>query len=173
MSKVITLSEVSVASVGRSINQLEKAFNANANKISVIQATILVGFEQSTDEVESNKYCQKAAALPSAVAKFSTDRAKDVVTFFRGKIPHNITSNGEGGYKLSSLNWDLLKSPEILKAEADKKSADAKARGIKRKADNAEVVAKAAKADVLQEELKRLKAENAELKTRLAQYEKT
>jgi hypothetical protein len=172
-NQVITLSDVSVQSVGRSITQLSKAFNANAEKIDVIQSTIMVGFEQSTEfDKEGNAYCQKAAALTNAVAKFSPDRAKKVVSFFKGKIPFSIVSNGEGGFKLSKLNWDLIKAPEILQAEHDKKSADAKTRAEKRKADNAEVVAKATRFDSVQEELKRLKAENAELKTRLAQYEK-
>lgn len=173
MSNVITLNEVSVASVGRSINQLSKAFNANAEKIDTIQATIMVGYEQSIKfEVDGNAYCQKAATLVNAVAKFSPDRAKKVVAFFKGKIPFSITSNGEGGYKLSKLNWDLIKASEVIQAEHDKRVLNAKNRAEKRKADNAETVAKAAKADALQEELKRLKAENAELKTKLAQYEK-
>lgn len=173
-NNTITLSEVSVASVGRSIAQLSKAFNSNAEKIDVIQATIMVGFEQSDNfDTTGNAYCQKAAALTNAVAKFSPDRAKRVITFFKGKIPFSIVSNGEGGFKLSKLNWDLIKAPEVLQAEHDKKSADAKTRADKRKADNAETVAKAARFDSIQEELKRLKAENAELKTRLAQYEKS
>ena len=156
-SKAITLSEISVASVGRAIKQLDTAFNSNANKIEVIQTSIMVGYEQSNDDVARNAYCQKAAALASTVAKFSVDRAKKVITFFKGKIPHNITSNGDGGYKLSSLNWDLIKAPEVLQAEREKLSADAKARAVKRKAEQAETVAKATKADVLAEQVKELK----------------
>lgn len=173
MSNTITLSEVSVQSVGRSIAQLSKAFNANAEKIEVIQNSILVGFDQAANfDVDGNAYCQKAAALTNAVAKFSPDRAKKVISFFKGKIPFSIVSNGEGGFKLSKLNWDLIKAPEVLQAEHDKRVNDAKTRAEKRKADNTETVNKAARFDAVQEELKRLKAENAELKTRLAQYEK-
>jgi hypothetical protein len=172
-NQVITLSDVSVASVGRSITQLSKAFNSNASKIDTIQSTIMVGFEQAPSfDKEGNAYCQKAAALATTVAKFSPDRAKKVVSFFKGKIPFSITSNGEGGYKLSKLNWDLIKAPEVIQQEHDKRVSDAKTRAEKRKADNAEVVAKANKADALQEQIKQLKLENAELKTRLAQYEK-
>jgi hypothetical protein len=169
--KEITLSEISVASVGRAIKQLDTAFNNNADKISVIQTSIMVGYEQGGFDVTGNAFCQKAAALASAVAKFSPDRAKKVVAFFKGKIPFSIVSNGEGGYKLSKLNWDLVKAPEVLQAEHDKRVSDAKDRAAKRKADNAETVAKANKADALQEQIKQLKAENAELKSRLAKLE--
>lgn len=170
--KQITLSEISVASVGRAIKQLDQAFNNNADKISVIQATIMVGYEQSSNfDVDGNAYCQKAAALANAIVKFSPDRAKKVVAFFKGKIPFSIVSNGEGGYKLSKLNWDLIKSPEVIQAEHDKRVEDAKGRAEKRKADNAETVAKANKADALQEQIRLLKAENAELKSRLAKLE--
>jgi hypothetical protein len=171
-SKQITLSEVSVASIGRAIKQLDAAFNNNSDKINVIQSTIMVGYEQSASfDVDGNAYCQKAAALANAIVKFSPDRAKKVVAFFKGKIPFSIVSNGEGGYKLSKLNWDLIKSDEILQAEHNKRVEDAKARAEKRKADNAETVAKANKADALQEQIKQLKAENAELKSRLAKLE--
>jgi hypothetical protein len=170
--KSITLSEISVASVGRAIKQLDTAFNSNADKINVIQATIMVGYEQASSfDVDGNAYCQKAAALASAIAKFSPDRAKKVVAFFKGKIPFSIVSNGEGGYKLSKLNWELIKAPEVLQAEHDKRVKDAKDRADKRKADNAETVAKANRADALQEQIKELKAENAELKSRLAKLE--
>jgi hypothetical protein len=110
--KAITLSEISVDSVGRAINDLSKAFNNNADKISVIQTSIMVGYEQGGFDVTGNAFCQKAAALASAVAKFSPDRAKKVVAFFKGKIPFSIVSNGEGEYKLSKLNWDLVKDDE-------------------------------------------------------------
>lgn len=171
-TKQITLSEVSVASVGRAIKQLDTAFNNNADKINVIQSTIMVGYEQAKAfDTEGNAYCQKAGALASAVAKFSPDRAKKVVAFFKGKIPFSIVSNGEGGYKLSKLNWDLVKDDDVLQAEHDKRVADAKDRANKRKAEQAETVAKANKADALQEQIKQLKAENAELKSRLAKLE--
>jgi hypothetical protein len=169
--KQITLSEISVASVSRAIKQLDTAFNNNSDKIAVIQASIMVGYEQGGFDVTGNAYCQKAAALASAVAKFSPDRAKKVVVFFKGKIPFSIVSNGEGGYKLSKLNWDLVKDDEVLQAEHAKRVKDAKDRADKRKADNAETVAKANKADALQEQIKELKAENAELKSRLAKLE--
>jgi hypothetical protein len=156
--KAITLSEISVASVGRAIKQLDTAFNNNSGKITVIQSTIMVGYEQASNfDTEGNAYCQKAGALASAVAKFSPDRAKKVVAFFKGKIPFSIVSNGEGGYKLSKLNWDLIKAPEVLQAEHDTRVEDAKTRAAKRKADNAETVAKAKKADMLQEQVKELK----------------
>ena len=167
----ITLSEISVPSVGRAKKQLDTAFNNNSGKIAVIQTTIMVGYEQGGFDVTGNAYCQKAAALASAIAKFSPDRAKKVVAFFKGKIPFSIVNNGEGGYKLSKLNWDLIKSPEVIQAEHDKRVQDAKDRADKRKADNAETVAKANKADALQEQIKELKAENAELKSRLAKLE--
>jgi hypothetical protein len=170
--KQITLSEISVASVSRAIKQLDTAFNNNSDKIAVIQASIMVGYEQSVSfDTDGNAYCQKAAALASAIAKFSPDRAKKVVVFFKGKIPFSIVSNGEGGYKLSKLNWDLVKDDEVLQAEHAKRVKDAKDRADKRKADNAETVAKANKADALQEQIKQLKAENAELKSRLAKLE--
>ncbi len=169
--KSITLSEISVASVGRAIKQLDQAFNNNSDKIAVIQTSIMVGYEQGGFDVTGNAYCQKAAALASAIAKFSPDRAKKVVAFFKGKIPFSIVSNGEGGYKLSKLNWDLIKAPEVIQAEHDKRVKDAKDRADKRKADNAETVAKANKSDALQEQIKQLKAENAELKSRLAKLE--
>ena len=156
--KAITLSEISVASVGRAIKQLDTAFNSNADKITVIQATIMVGYEQAKSfDVDGNAYCQKSAALASAVAKFSPDRAKKVVAFFKGKIPFSIVSNGEGGYKLSKLNWELIKATEVLQAEHDKRVQDAKDRADKRKADNAETIAKAKQADALQGQLKELK----------------
>jgi hypothetical protein len=167
----ITLSEISVPSVGRAITQLNTSFNTNAAKINIIQSSIMVGYEQGGFDVTGNAYCQKAAALASTVAKFSPDRAKKVVAFFKGKIPFSIVSNGEGGYKLSKLNWELIKAPEVLQAEHDKRVQDAKNRAVKRKADNAETVAKANKADVLAEQVKELKAENAELKSRLAKLE--
>jgi hypothetical protein len=168
----ITLSEISVPSVGRAIKQLDTAFNNNSGKIAVIQTTIMVGYEQSVSfDTDGNAYCQKAASLASAVAKFSPDRAKKVVAFFKGKIPFSIVSNGEGGYKLSKLNWDLIKSPEVIQTEHDKRVQDAKDRADKRKADNAETVAKANKVDALTEQVKQLKAENAELKSRLAKLE--
>jgi hypothetical protein len=171
--KQITLSEISVKSVARAIKQLDTAFNSNADKISVIQSTILVGYEQASSfDVDGNAYCQKAASLATTVAKFSPDKqAKNIVAFFKGKIPFSIVSNGEGGYKLSKLNWDLIKSPEIIQAEHAKRVQDAKDRANKRKADNAETVAKANKADALQEQIRLLKAENAELKSRLAKLE--
>jgi hypothetical protein len=157
-TKQITLSEVSVASVGRAIKQLDTAFNNNSDKIAVIQSTIMVGYEQASNfDAEGNAYCQKAGALASAVAKFSPDRAKKVVAFFKGKIPFSIVSNGEGGYKLSKLNWDLIKAPEVIASEHAKRVEDAKNRADKRKADNAETVAKAKKADMLQEQIKELK----------------
>jgi hypothetical protein len=156
-NKAITLSEISVNSVGRAITQLNTAFNNNADKINVIQTTILTGYEQVEFEVTGNAYCQKAAALASTVAKFSPDRAKKVVAFFKGKIPFSIVSNGEGGYKLSKLNWDLIKAPEVLQAEHDKRVKDAKDRANKRKANNAETVKKANQADVLAEQVKELK----------------
>jgi hypothetical protein len=167
----ITLSEISVPSVGRAKKQLDTAFNNNSGKIAVIQTTIMVGYEQGGFDVTGNAYCQKAAALASAIAKFSPDRAKKVVVFFKGKIPFSIVSNGEGGYKLSKLNWDLVKDDEVLQAEHDKRAKDAKDRADKRKAEQAETVAKANKADALQEQIKELKAENAELKSRLAKLE--
>ena len=172
VSKQITLSEISVKSVGRAINDLSKAFNNNANKIETIQSTIMVGYEQASSfDVDGNAYCQKAASLANAIVKFSPDRAKKVVAFFKGKIPFSIVSDGGGGYKLSKLNWDLIKASEIIEAEHAKRQQDAKARADKRKADNAEIVAKANKADALQEQIKQLKAENAELKSRLAKLE--
>jgi hypothetical protein len=171
-SKQITLSEISVASVGRAIKQLDTTFNSNADKINVIQASIMVGYEQAASfDIDGNAYCQKAGALASTVAKFSPDRAKKVVTFFKGKIPFSIVSNGEGGYKLSKLNWDLIKSPEVLQAEHATRVNAAKDRANKRKANNAEIVAKANTADAMQEQIKQLKAENAELKSRLAKLE--
>jgi hypothetical protein len=156
--QAITLSAISVATVGRAIKQLDAAFNNNADKICVIQATIMVGYEQAqVFDIEGNAYCQKAASLASTVAKFSPDRAKKVVAFFKGKIPFSIVSNGEGGFKLSKLNWDLIKAPEVIEAEHEKRVNDAKTRAEKRKADNATTVAKANQADALTQELKQLK----------------
>lgn len=174
MSQVITISKISVDSIGSRIKQLEQDWNKSFRSIEFIQNSILIGFEQSPDFVIGNAYCQKAGHLVNTVNKFSPDKAKKAIAFFEGKIPFPILSR-DGEYRLGKLNWDLMKTPDELEQAQTLKIQKQKERNDKTAANAAEKKAKLAAFDTLtkrvdekDDELKKLKLENDQLKQGLS-----
>lgn len=170
----ITLKDSSLNSIQREIGNLSRSFNSTTNKIDAISASILAGYQQAPQfdgKLGGNAYCQKIPALINTVNKFSPARAKLIIQFFAGKVPFSLIQR-DGEFRLSKLNWDALKDPEVLQAEAQVKADTRKAQADTRKAQRDEIVRKAGQAESLAEQLKIAKAELAKAKAELVKVQR-
>ena len=169
-----TITNVTLKSIANDIRNLGNAFNKQSNNIQSIADHILQGFEQSPQfdgKDGGNAYCQKIPSLVNTVYMFSPSKAKDVIAFFAGKIPFGIISR-DGEYRLSKLNWDLIKAPEILQAENKAKAEKRQASIDANKAKRTETLEKAKHADALKIQLEDERQAKLDLLSKLSKVGK-
>lgn len=113
---ITSLTGVSNKTITKQCKTLEAGLVSSRQKAFAIAALIVAYGNDRKENHNDNNGFQTAGALVTA-CQANPALKKDIVAFFKGKIPHNFKNPVNGIIAVGKLDWTLVKPAETLAAE--------------------------------------------------------